>query len=329
MINDIPAVSVIVPVYNVAPYIEKCARSLFEQTLQSLEIIFVDDCTLDDSIELIKKILDEYPERKDLTKFLKQPKNSGTANARKRGMLESRGMYIIHCDGDDWVDTDLYEKMYRNAIENVSDIVICDLIQEFKQNAIPQILQQLPTSGKEIIKQFHLFPISMYTVNKLVKRDISITNNILPWDGLNMWEDMGLFFRLFYFANIVSQIHGPMYHYNRTNENAVTANYGIKQVNQMIEIARRVDEFYSTKVDYNDFETSLNVLKYLAKLTLVTDSFKNYKRYKTIFRESNKVASKIPLTSFSKKGRVRYRFVKYGFAPLFIILFKIKNKLLK
>ncbi|MCH5218014.1 MAG: glycosyltransferase family 2 protein [Muribaculaceae bacterium] len=322
-----PSISVIVPVYSVAPYIEKCARSLFEQTLEPLEIIFVDDCTPDNSIEIIKGVLEEYPHRKALTQIIKQPSNSGVAGVRRRGILACRGEYIIHCDGDDWIDVELYEKMYLEAVENFSDIVVCDEIQEYQTSSIPQNIDNLPKSGKDIIKNFYKYPLGMFCHNKLVRRELYFDNNILPWEGLNMWEDMGLFFRLFYYADRVSQIHGPVYHYNRANVSAMTKGYGIKQVNQMIEIAERVDDFYSSKVDYCDFEKSLNVLKYLAKLNLITDSFKNYKRFKSLFPESNKVASKISLASFSKKGRLRYQFVKYRLAPVFILLFKIKNLL--
>ena len=71
-----PKVSVIVPVYNVAEYIERCARSLFEQTLDDMELIFIDDCTPDNSVEIIKRVLDEYPQRKQQTRIFKMPTNS-------------------------------------------------------------------------------------------------------------------------------------------------------------------------------------------------------------------------------------------------------------
>ena len=67
------AVTVIVPVYNVAPYIERCARSLFEQSLESFEILFVDDCSPDDSVEIIKRTLADYPHRVAQTRIIKMP----------------------------------------------------------------------------------------------------------------------------------------------------------------------------------------------------------------------------------------------------------------
>ena len=117
-----PKVTVVIPVYNVATYIEKCATSLFEQTLDSLEILFVDDCSPDHSVEIIKKTLKKYPERNSLTRIIRMPSNSGLAAVRRQGIIEATGQYIIHCDGDDWVDSDLYEIMYNKAVKDNADV---------------------------------------------------------------------------------------------------------------------------------------------------------------------------------------------------------------
>ena len=123
-----PKVSVIVPVYGVEKYIERCARSLFEQTLDDIEYLFIDDCTPDKSIEILKNVLEEYPHRKNQVIIHRMEKNSGQAAVRKWGMLNVTGDYIIHCDSDDWVDVTMYEKMYYHAIQHNSDLVICDYI---------------------------------------------------------------------------------------------------------------------------------------------------------------------------------------------------------
>lgn len=123
-----PKVSVLVPVYGVEKYIERCARSLFEQTLDDIEYLFIDDCTFDNSIEILKNVLEEYPHRKNQVIIHRMEKNSGQAAVRKWGMLNATGDYIIHCDSDDWVDVTMYEKMFHHAIQHNSDLVICDYI---------------------------------------------------------------------------------------------------------------------------------------------------------------------------------------------------------
>ena len=103
-------ISVCIPVYGVEKYIERCIRSLWEQTMQDgIEFIFVNDCTKDKSIEIIEQVLEEYPHRKKQTTIIHHPKNSGLVAARNTALAHAKGQYIIHCDSDDWCDLDLYE----------------------------------------------------------------------------------------------------------------------------------------------------------------------------------------------------------------------------
>lgn len=121
-----PKVSVIIPVYGVEKYIERCARSLFEQTLDDIEFIFVNDCTLDNSINVLETTLEEYPKRKSQVQIINFEQNQGAAKAREIGMKTANGEYIIHCDSDDWVVKEAYETLYNIAKASESDMVICD-----------------------------------------------------------------------------------------------------------------------------------------------------------------------------------------------------------
>lgn len=322
-----PAVSVIVPVYNVSEYIEKCAISLFEQTLYDLEILFVNDCSPDNSVEIIKRTLEEYPNRKEGTRIIKMPVNTGQAGVRRQGIIEATGDYIIHLDGDDWVDVDYYKSLYDTALKTNADIVIGDEVMEYPNKVIPKDNVALPSSGKEIMRNWYKNTVGMFCHNKLVKRSIYIENDILPWEGLNMWEDNGLFARIFYYADKVVQVHGPVYHYNRCNVSAMTAGYGINQVNQMIAVARNLTDFFEKKPDAADFRKTVYAFQYLAKLNLVTDSFSKYRLYRELFPESNSIVKDLDREAFTNKGRLRFNLVRLGFAPLFILAFKIKNLL--
>lgn len=98
-----PKVSVIIPVYGVEKYIERCVRSLFEQTLDDIEYIFVDDCCLDRSIEILDNVIKEYPNRRTDIKIVHHKENKGLAQARQSGIKVATGEYFVHCDSDDWV----------------------------------------------------------------------------------------------------------------------------------------------------------------------------------------------------------------------------------
>lgn len=114
-----PKVSVIIPVYGVEKYIERCARSLFEQTLVDMEFIFVNDSTKDNSIDILLKVINEYPQRKNQIKILHHEVNKGLPAARQTGIKVAKGDYIAHCDSDDWVTSNAYQEMYETALRRM------------------------------------------------------------------------------------------------------------------------------------------------------------------------------------------------------------------
>ena len=126
-----PAVSVIRPVYKVEPYIARCARALFSQTMEDLEFIFVDDCTPDASIAVMQEVLQEFPKRKEQVVVYRMPRNSGQAAVRMQGLALATGEYVIHCDSDDeLVSPDAYRILYGKAVAEQLDIVTCNYLKE-------------------------------------------------------------------------------------------------------------------------------------------------------------------------------------------------------
>lgn len=320
-----PKVSVIIPVYNVAEYIERCARSLFEQTLDDMELIFIDDCTPDNSVEIIKRVLDEYPQRKQQTRIFKMPTNSRQAAVRRHGLKIATGDFVINCDADDWVDTDLYEMMYGEAIRSGADIVICPIRDEYGRYGKTRPFPKLPETCKEALQYWYCNGIEMYAWNKLTRRSVITENDLLPYEGINMWEDNGMFLRVFYYTKGLSGITSSVYHYNRANVSAMTHGYGRDAVNQMIDCAQRISSFFESKPDYKRFKKTVLALKLYARINLITDSYKGLREYRTTFPESNAIIPEIRLCAFSTKGKIRFIAVKYKLAWLFVALFKLRN----
>ena len=118
---DSPKVSVIVPVYNAEKYLRKCLDSLLHQTLQELEIVVINDGSVDNSPEILREYVEEYPDR-----FLyREQKNSGQAAARNRALSLCRGEYVGFLDADDFVRETMFERMYEKARETDADYVAC------------------------------------------------------------------------------------------------------------------------------------------------------------------------------------------------------------
>lgn len=125
-----PAVSVIIPVYNTEPYMARCARSLFGQTLEDLEFIFVDDGSSDRSMAVMQEVLEAFPERKAQVRCIRMPFNSGQAVVRMRALSMAAGDYVYHCDGDDEIAPETCRLLYEKAVAEDLDIVTCNIMKE-------------------------------------------------------------------------------------------------------------------------------------------------------------------------------------------------------
>ncbi len=209
-----PKVSIVIPVYKAEKYIERCVRSLFEQTLNELEFIFVDDFSPDDSINILNKILDFYPLRKGQVKIIRHSHNQGVSQSRQDGLSIATGDFVIHCDPDDWVEKDMYERLYTHAIKSNADLVFCDYIMETgKVSRIES--QSLESLNKDDII-FALCSGKIYGScwNKLVSRVFIEKNNIKFIEGLNVCEDLFFFLQLLKLGPSVSYLNKPLYHYD-------------------------------------------------------------------------------------------------------------------
>ncbi len=190
-------VSVIIPVYNVQAYIERCARSLFEQSLQDLEYIFVDDCSPDNSISLLKRLLLDYPNRAINTIICRHTCNKGLPQARKTGVLKARGEYVAFCDSDDWVSPEIYERLYTEALRKNADLVSCDF---YRTDG---------TNNRNYFSCNNTFYGPVW--NRLIKR--SVFHNPIQFPKYNKAEDGVLMIQLSYFCNIKVFLHEALYYY--------------------------------------------------------------------------------------------------------------------
>ncbi len=207
-----PKVSVIIPVYEVEKYIEQCVRSLFEQTLNDIEYIFIDDCTPDESIEVLQRVLKDYPQRRRQVCILHNEKNLGQGRTRKRGILAATGEFVIHCDPDDWVELEMYEKMYNEAINAHSEIVMCDFFRNYP-NGIECKMHMADNTDK--IQAL----VNLYTVDRmgtlcghLVARHI-VQDESLVWPQWNYTEDLVLIFQYVMKAKSLATVKEALYHY--------------------------------------------------------------------------------------------------------------------
>lgn len=236
-------VSVIIPIYGVEKYIEKCARSIFEQTYPNLEIIFVDDCTPDHSILILKHILEEYPQMKDKTQILSYFKNRGVAGARQAGLDVADGEYIIQFDPDDYIERDMIELLVTKANEEEADIVICDfnMIQNGTHTHVHVNPSLIPI---KCVEQVLTGEMHGSLCNKLIRKSLYVENQITFIQGLNMMEDLSVMYRLMYFAKKIAYI--PQAYYNYVLREGSISSYKMNSMQQKNsqELIALVSQFY-------------------------------------------------------------------------------------
>lgn len=219
----IPKVSVIVPIYKAEKYIERCVMSLLKQTLKEIELIFVDDCSPDRSIDILKRTIEQYPNKLNHIKLVHHNTNLGVSISRQDGVNAAIGDYIIHCDPDDWVEPEMYNSVYNYAIQNHADIVICDYVMEYHDKSVLKKIDLKDTSSTNLMNALVGGKLHGGLWNKLVKRKFITNNNIFFTPGLNICEDLIYCLRLMQKRPSVSYLNIPLYHYDKySNPNAMT-----------------------------------------------------------------------------------------------------------
>lgn len=214
-----PKVSVIIPVWGVEKYIEKCARSLFEQTLNEIEFIFVDDCTPDDSIKVLNNVLKDYPNRVQQTKIVAHEHNKGLPQARKSGFEISKGDYIIYCDSDDWVAPNMYEILFEEAEKKQLDMVFCDITLLSDTETLWAPSYDNNKSPSQLRFDILTLAISNSLCTKLVRRDVYKNGIYFPVIGMD--EDDVICSQLTYYSKHIGYVKKVLY-YHYDNPTSMT-----------------------------------------------------------------------------------------------------------
>lgn len=219
--NNTPLVSILIPVYNVEKYIERCARSLFEQTYENLEYVFVDDGSTDDSIAIITKVVSEYPNRESHVQIFSFPENKGLPTARNFLVDNCQTDWLIHVDADDWIEYDLVEELVKKQQETGAEMVFSGLVYHkpnfddsrrfLDSDQKSNFLQCLFTDGSWV----HIWGI-------LISHSLYTENNIRVSTKNKYAEDLRVIYRLMCFAKRISGTKKDGYHYEWNNPNSLS-----------------------------------------------------------------------------------------------------------
>lgn len=285
-------VSVIIPVYRVEKYIERCARSLFEQTLAEMEFIFVDDCGGDNSISILESVATEYP--KCQVRIIKQSCNQGVSAARDAGIAVAMGEYIGFCDSDDWAESTMFENLYKAAIINSADIVGCGY-NEIRTSGTTRFVFENEEDGLEQIFSFEKFGAVYGALwNKLIRREFFFEENLNLGKGLIMWEDSCMLIPLRLSSSKTVWLQDCLYNYN-VNENSMTTQFSLRKVKDSIEAVKRLECYFNDNGYSQQSQEMIGFLKINAKEVLLRfPTRENLTLWRNTFPESISVLWKYP-----------------------------------
>ena len=313
--SDNPLVSVIVPSYNVEPYIDKCIRSLTAQTYGNIEIIAVNDGSIDKS----GAIIEDIAKTDERIRFINQP-NQGVCIARNNGIAAATGDYLLFVDGDDYVDPDYIENMVTTAQKNDSDLVISGYTEEGSDKT----QEVIPDSYVKDADEMWAYRI-MAAWGRLYRKDFWIDNNLsFTLEPKARGEDLPVALLSNYLGKNISICKTSGYHYVQREGSAMTEFAGFRKYTFPKEAFKDVEEAFGTDLAHNSEKFyKYGILKTFAQFSfqLAKGADRNVKkdldRYFARFVRAN-IPDHIKVCLSVKKGSLPF------YIRVAVILFSIK-----
>ena len=262
-----PKVSILVPVYNVEKYIERCAVSLFEQTYENIEYVFVNDCTPDGSIQMLEQVMKRYPLREKSTRIINHTVNRGLAATRNTGVENCSGEFVVHVDSDDYVELNAVEILVNQQLRSKADIVTGMMLCH-NVNGDSLLPHPHYKTKDEMVLDMMQQTINHSVCKRLIRKSLYDEFGIRAKEGVNCGEDCRVMTQLAYYASSFSFVDEVVYHYDCTRDDSYTFTASMKGV--IIKKKQIVDD--------------------IATAFLIIDFFKD--KEQIFFDEANRVAIK-------------------------------------
>lgn len=255
------SLSIIVPIYNVEKYLKKCIKSILSQTYTNFELILVDDGSLDNC----GAICDDYSKVDSRIQVIHK-KNGGLSSARNAGLKIAVGEYVAFVDSDDWIEKNMYEKLFTEAKKNNGDIVQCKFLRTYKEDKKVNIDKSNNIhiiSNLEALNNLYneRYIETVVIWNKIYKR--TLFDNITFPEG-KIHEDEFTTHKLLYKANKVILIDEKLYYYRQTPNSIMNTKFNIKRLDRLEAIRQRMN-FFKQIINEDLYNKTLKKYEYILK----------------------------------------------------------------
>ena len=307
-------VSIIVPIYNIEGYIRECIDSILAQTYPDFELILVDDGSPDNC----GRICDEYAE-KDVRIKVIHKENGGLTSARNAGLSVAKGDWIMHVDGDDWIEPDMIESLIEAAKATEADLVFGDFMK-YGPYAGNHKLPTWSIDKKDSMSRYIAY--MMTTIwGSIAKRSLYTEHCLKSPDGVSYCEDFHLIVRLCHFAKKIVNVHRPFYHY-RYRPTSIMSNMSRKTEADEQWVYQDTIRFFKEQGVYEDYRKvmSWRVLKSAQELLLDPTG---HKRFMELFNDGKEFIFSCPFVN--KKIKMLAWLITHNLRPVVVMFDRMRS----
>ena len=307
-------VSIIVPIYKVEDYIRECIDSILAQTYPDFELILVDDGSPDSC----GRICDDYAKRDNRIKVVHKV-NGGLTSARNAGLEVAKGEWIMHVDGDDWIEPDMIESLIEAAQITGADMVIGDFVKYGPSAGY----NKLPTWSSDKKKSMTNYIAYVMTTiwGSIAKRSLYADHSLKSPEGISYCEDFHLIVRLCHFAKKVVNVHRSFYHYRYRPTSIMSSMSGKTEADEQW-VYQDTIRFFKEQGVYEDYRKvmSWRVLKSAQELLLDPAG---HKRFMELFNDGREFIFSCPFVN--RKIKMLAWMLTHNLRPAVVVFDRMRS----
>ena len=309
--HELIKVSILMPIYKVEQFLERTLDSIFTQTYPNIEYVFVNDCSPDNSFQVLNDTIAKHGIDKEKYVIVNHRQNEGIAVSRTDCIANAKGDYIFFVDSDDWIEKDAVEQMIAATRSGTVDIVGCDFMKDFLSGKTTYHHENYAESCRENMYRCLNYDIATVLWKLLIRRSLFDNFTITP--HVDIVEDYIISVKLYYYAKSFAPLPKAFYHYVQYNQARVSLQT-LWSVNMHIKGVEEVEAFCRDKGLYdNDVEHKLLLRKFNIKSNFLTKQLLDYQSYRKTFPEANGVWREM---GYSRKEKIKFWLAENGLFAL-------------
>ena len=314
--TDFPKISIIVPIYKIERYLRQCIDSILAQTFTDFELLLIDDGSPDGC----PAICDEYTKKDARIRVFHKP-NGGLTSARSYGLDNAKGDWIMHIDGDDWIEPTYIEELYDTAIKNDADIAICGFRFAYEDGSF--VIEHPTVWDDNRSTSLNRYIASVWTTawGSIHKSSLYHNNGVRSPKNITYCEDFHLMARICYFADKVVSIDRPLYNY-RQQSSSIMHSLNDKTWRDELTSYKEIIDFFRNKGELEKYIKTMSwrTLKATQEMTLDLSRFKDFKNYNP---DKKHHIWDCPFIGF--KIKILSWLITHGYEPIAIVITRLRK----